>query len=82
MLVLFPVPTLIGLTAYGIIFLIIKNSNISLAVGGAIIALTLVISHQWLLLAYALPVFLFIPIKLLIDTPRRRAIEIARNSRN
>jgi len=78
MLVLFTVPTLIGLIVYGIIFLIIKNSNISLGIGGAIIALTLGISHQWLLLGYALPIFIFIPIKLLIDSPRRRAIEIAK----
>ena len=41
MLVLFTVPTSIGLISYGIIFLIIKNSNISLAIGGAIIALIL-----------------------------------------
>ena len=80
MLVLFTVPTSIGLISYGIIFLIIKNSNISLAIGGAIIALILGISHQWLLLAYALPIFLFIPLKLLIDSPRRRAIR-TRNSR-
>ena len=80
MLVLFTVPTSIGLISYGIIFLFIKNSNISLAIGGAIIALILGISHQWLLLAYALPIFLFIPLKLLIDSPRRRAIRM-RNSR-
>ena len=78
MLVLFPVPTLIGLAAYGIIFLIIKNSNISLSIGGAIIVLILGISHQWLLFGYAVPAFIFIPIKLLIDSPRRRAIETAK----
>ena len=82
MLVLFPVPVGIGLISYGIIFLIIKNSNISLAIGGAIIATTLGISHQWLLLAYAIPVFLFIPLKLLIDSPRRRAIEMTRSHKN
>ena len=75
MFVLFHVPTLIGLITYGIIFCIIKNSNISLGIGGAVIALTLGISHQWLLFAYAVPVFIFIPIKLSIDSPRRRAIE-------
>jgi glycerol-3-phosphate acyltransferase PlsY len=82
MLVLFPVPTLIGLITYGIIFLVIKNSNISCSIGGAIIALTLGVSHQWLLLTYAVTVFIFIPIKLYIDSPRRRAIEMARSSRN
>jgi acyl phosphate:glycerol-3-phosphate acyltransferase len=82
MLVLFPIPTVIGLAAYGIIFLIIKNSNISLGIGGAIIASILGVSHQWLLFGYAVPVFLFIPMKLLIDSPRRKAIEEAKISKN
>jgi|SRR5208283_1618362 len=78
MLVLFTLPTIIGLISCGIIFLIIKNFNISLAIGGAIIALVLGISHQWILLAYAVPVFLFILLKLLIDSPRRKAIEMTK----
>ena len=82
MVVLFPIPTVIGLIAYGLIFLIIKNSNISLGIGGAIIALILGVSHQWLQFGYAVPVFLFIPIKLLIDSPRRKAIETAKISKN
>ncbi len=82
MLVLFPVPTLIGLASYGLLFLIIKNSNISCSIGGATIAVMLGVSHQWLLLGYAVTVFIFIPIKLLIDSPRRRAIEISKGSRN
>jgi glycerol-3-phosphate acyltransferase PlsY len=81
MLVLFPVPTLIGLAIYGLIFLIIKNSNISCSIGGAAIAVMLGVSHQWLLLGYAVTVFIFIPIKLFIDNPRRRAIEISKSSR-
>ncbi len=79
MLVLFPVPTLIGLIIYGIIFLIIKNSNIGCGIGGASIALMLVFSHQWLFLGYAVAVFLFIPIKLLLDSPRRKAIKMAKS---
>jgi glycerol-3-phosphate acyltransferase PlsY len=82
MLVLFPVPALIGLATYGLIFLIIKNSNISCSIGGATMAVMLGVSHQWLLLGYAVTVFIFIPIKLLIDSPRRRDIEISKNSRN
>ena len=78
MLVLFTLPTIIGLISCGIIFLIIKNFNVSLAIGGAIIALALGISHQWILLAYAVPVFLFILLKLLIDSPRRKAIEMTK----
>jgi len=82
MLVLFTFPTIIGLAAYGIIYAIIKNSNKSLATGGAIIALVLLFSRQWILLAYAIPVFVFIPIKLLIDSPRRRAILQAKSVKN
>jgi glycerol-3-phosphate acyltransferase PlsY len=82
MLVLFPVPTLIGLGTYGLLFLIIKNSNISCSIGGATIAVLLAVSHQWLLLVYAVAVFLFIPVKLLVDSPRRRAIEVSKSGRD
>jgi glycerol-3-phosphate acyltransferase PlsY len=82
MLVLFPVPALIGLGTYGLLYLIIKNSNISCSIGGATIAVLLGVWHQWLLLVYAVAVFLFIPVKLLMDSPRRRAIEISKSSRN
>ena len=82
MLVLFHMTAVIGLIVYGTVFLIIKNSNISLAVGGATIAAITGVSHQWGLFAYAVPVFLFIPAKLLIDSPRRRTIELAKNNRN
>jgi hypothetical protein len=77
MLVLFPVVTLIGLVTFGTLFLIIKNFNISCGIGGATIALILGLSHQWLLFGYAVIIFIFIPIKLLIDSPRRRAIGTA-----
>ena len=82
MLVLFHVPTLIGLAVYGVAFLIIKNSNVSLGIGGATIAVILGISRRWGMFAFAVPVFVFIPIKLWIDNPRRRAIEIIKNNRN
>jgi glycerol-3-phosphate acyltransferase PlsY len=82
MLVLFPIPTVIGLAAYGIIYLIIKNSNVSLGIGGAIIASILGFSQQWWLFEYAVPVFIFIPVKLFIDSPRRRAIEEVKISKN
>jgi glycerol-3-phosphate acyltransferase PlsY len=78
MLVLFPLPTLIGLAVYGTVFMIKKSSNIGCGTGGATIALILGISQQWLLLGYAVAVFLFIPIKLFIDSPRRRAITVGK----
>jgi glycerol-3-phosphate acyltransferase PlsY len=78
MLALFPIPTLIGAYVYGIMFLLIKNSSRSLSVGGALIALILGITQQWLLLVYAVAVFLFIPVKMWIDSPRRKAIQTAK----
>jgi len=80
MLVLCSVPTLIGLATYGILYLIIKRSIVSLGFGGALIALILCISHQWVLFGYVVPVFLFIPIKRLIDSPRRKSIEMVKSS--
>jgi glycerol-3-phosphate acyltransferase PlsY len=78
MLVLFPLPTLIGLFIYGTVFLFVKRSNIGCGIGGASIALALSISQQWLLLGYTITIFLFIPIKLFIDRPRRRTIRMAK----
>ncbi len=80
MLVLFPLPALIGLAIYGAAFLVVKNSSITCSIGGMAIALILGISQQWLLLGYAIAVFLFIPIKLFIDSPRRKAIDVAKHT--
>lgn len=82
MAVLFPLPTFIGLAVYGGLFLVKRNSNLSCSIGGAVIALILAVSQEWLLLAYAVTVFLFIPIKLFLDSPRRRAIAVVKNTRN
>ncbi|MFA5451330.1 MAG: glycerol-3-phosphate acyltransferase [Dehalococcoidales bacterium] len=78
MQVLLPLPTIIGLTIYGVAFLVIKKSSISCAIGGAIIALILVVSQQWLLLVYVIIVFLFIPTKQFIDSLHRKIIGIAK----
>jgi glycerol-3-phosphate acyltransferase PlsY len=80
--VLFPIPTLAGLVFFGGLYLITKNSRLGCAIGGAIVAGILAVSQQWLLLIYAVVVFIFIPIKLFIDSPRRRAIALAKSSRN
>ena len=74
MLVLFPLPTLIGFVVYGLSFLIIKNSNIGSGIGGGTIALLLGFLQQWVLFSYAVIIFLFIPVKLLLDRPRRKEI--------
>jgi glycerol-3-phosphate acyltransferase PlsY len=82
MSVLFPLPTLAGLTFYGGLYLITRKSNLSCSVGGAVIAAILAVSQQWLLLIYAVAVFVFIPVKLFMDSPRRKAIALAKNAKN
>jgi glycerol-3-phosphate acyltransferase PlsY len=82
MSVLFPLPTLAGLAFYGGFYLITRKSNLSCSIGGAVIAGILAVSQQWLLLAYAVAVFVFIPVKLFIDSPRRRAIAMAKSGRS
>ncbi len=79
---LFPLPTLAGLVFYGGLYLITRSSNLSCGIGGAVIAAVLALSQQWLLLTYAVAVFIFIPIKLFLDSPRRRAIAMAKGSKN
>jgi glycerol-3-phosphate acyltransferase PlsY len=81
MLVLFPLQTLLGLIFYGALFLITKNSRLSCSIGGGLIALLLGVTQQWLLLIYSVAVFLFIPLKLFIDTPRRHAIEAEKSKK-
>lgn len=82
MAALFPIATLAGLVFYSGLYLITKSSNLSCAIGGAVIASILAVSQQWLLLAYAIAVFVFIPVKLFMDSPRRKAIAMAKSSRN
>jgi glycerol-3-phosphate acyltransferase PlsY len=77
MLILFPMQTLLGLILYGALFLITHNSRLSCGIGGGLIALLVGVSQQWILLIYAVAAFIFIPVKLFIDTPRRQAIEVA-----
>jgi glycerol-3-phosphate acyltransferase PlsY len=78
MLILFPLQTLLGLIFYGALFLITRNSRLSCGFGGGLMALLLGVSQQWIFLIYAVAAFVFIPVKLFIDTPRRRAIAAAR----
>jgi glycerol-3-phosphate acyltransferase PlsY len=80
MLPLFPIPTLIGLAIFGTVYLVTKKSVVSLGIGGGVTTLIVGFSQQWLLFGYAIIVFLFIPVKLLIDSPRRRTIATAKHT--
>jgi len=79
MLILFPVPILIALIPCCIVFLIKRNWIMVAIIGGITIVSALGIFHQWSLLGYAIIAFILIPIKLLIDSPRRRIIKLAKN---
>lgn len=78
MLVLFPAQALPGLVLYGLLFLIIRKSPISASIGGGFTALLLGLAHHWVLLAYAVGAFAFIPFKIFLDSHRRKALEAAR----
>jgi len=78
MLVLFPTQMLLGSILYAILFLTTKKSSISAGFGCGLMALLLGISQEWILLAYAVVIFLFIPLKQFMDSHRRREIEAAK----
>ena len=80
MAVLFPVPAFIGLVVYSLVYLFTRKSLIGLGIGCGAVALSLGILHQWVLLEYTIAVFLFIPVKLFIDSPQRKAL--LRSSKN
>lgn len=82
MLVLFPLQASAGLALYGILFLIIKKSSLSCAIGSAFMVLLLCIFYQWPQVTYSVAVFLMIPLKKLIDAPRRSAIKRANTKIN
>ena len=75
MLVLFPLQTLPGLILYGVLFLFIRKSPISAGIGGGLTALLLGLTQQWILLAYCVGTFAFIPFKISLDSHHRKAIE-------
>jgi glycerol-3-phosphate acyltransferase PlsY len=81
MLILFPLPTLVGLVVFTTVYLFIKRFSISCGIGGATTAIILLFSSEWILLIYAVAAFLFIPVKLFIDSPRRESIQIAGRNR-
>jgi acyl phosphate:glycerol-3-phosphate acyltransferase len=71
-------PALVGLATYGAVFLMVRKSPVSAGVGGAALALAVGISGQLLLLAYVVGVLVLVPVKQLIDSPRRRMIVSAK----
>jgi acyl phosphate:glycerol-3-phosphate acyltransferase len=80
MLALFPVPALIGLIVYGLVFLIVKNSNIGCGIGGATIAATLGLFQNWLSFGFVITIFLFVPLKMFWDSSRRKSTGLTKHT--
>ena len=76
-LVLFPLPTLTGPGIFAVLFPFMRKSSVALGTGGAVIALVLCLAQEWRWLVYAVGVFLFVLVKPLIDSQRRRDIALA-----
>lgn len=75
MFVLFPVQTFIGFVVYLILLLFTRKSPVSAGIGGGLVALLLGLANEWILLAYCVGVFIFIPLKAFLDSSRRKQIE-------
>jgi glycerol-3-phosphate acyltransferase PlsY len=74
-LVLFPLPTLVSLVVYGLLYAIIKRHTLSASIAGGLLLLLLIFARQpWYNLVYVLALFIFIPIKKAADSRRIREI--------
>jgi acyl phosphate:glycerol-3-phosphate acyltransferase len=75
MLPLFPLQFMFGLALLSILFPIIRKFSLSLGISCGAMACFLLVQQQWFLLAYAVIVFLTIPLKSALDSHRRREIQ-------
>lgn len=82
MFALFPIPSTIGLIVYGLLFLITRLSNLAAAIGSGLIAVILGLQKQWLGLTLLVILFLSIPVKKWIDSPRKRKVESAEHKKS
>jgi len=74
-LVLFPLPTLVSLVVYGLLYAIIKRHTLSASIAGGLLLLLLIFARQpWYNLVYVLALFIFIPIKKAADKYRLKEI--------
>lgn len=75
MLAMFPTQTMIGMTVYGLLYLITRNSDLSAGIGYGLSTLILGIQRIWTGLIYVVALLLSVPMKKWIDTSRRKSIE-------
>lgn len=72
LVVLAPLETLAGVAVYGLLFLITRHSDLSAGIGIGLLVLLLVARGQPLLLVVsAIGMVLTVPVKMLLDRPRR-----------
>jgi glycerol-3-phosphate acyltransferase PlsY len=75
LLALVPEETLVGLVVYGLIFLVTRLSDLSAGVGtGLAVFLMWRWDEPWLLLISMVVLILSIPVKMLLDRPRRLGV--------
>ena len=77
-LVFFPLPWLVALTVYGLMYAITHKHTISASVAGGLLMVELIFLRQpWYILVYVLALYLFILVKKAMDSYRIREIRAA-----
>ena len=70
-----PLETLIGLSVYGLLYAVVRSSNIAAASAmGLQVVLMILWAEAWPVIAYAVLANLSIPLKMRLDQPRRERL--------
>jgi glycerol-3-phosphate acyltransferase PlsY len=73
--VLLPLETAIGMLLWALLYTLTHNPDLSAGVGlGFTLTLAVFLDRPWFQLVYIVGMFLFIPVKMLLDAPRRERI--------
>lgn len=73
--VLMPLETSIGMLLWAVLYAFIRHPDLSAGIGlGFTLTLAIFLNRPWFLLVYVAGMFLFIPLKMLLDAPRRERI--------
>lgn len=79
-LVIVPFETLIGLSAFALVYLVTRGYNVSAGAGmGSLFASAVTSGQPPVLLAYVAAMLLSVPAKKVLDLPRRRSLERLRH---
>lgn len=73
--VLLPLETAIGMLLWAVLYALMHHPDLSAGIGlGFTLTLAIFFGRPWFLLVYVVGMFLFIPVKMLLDAPRRERI--------